>query len=167
MNWRYVLLALFLADAVPSPTSACSCLPYYSNASEALPDSKWVFTGKVVSIQIVTVPTTIYSEENGTLVPSVTMRRQALVTLETIEEWKGDGSSKYIVVAGAPPDPPLPEGMVLVNCELKLDVDKTYLVFAMGDPPAAGYCTPTTGLENAKDLIRELNQLQGQQKKNR
>ena len=153
----FALIAVVLLTMFPSAARSCSCFEYLTEPAEQLKESGLVFTGTVVSVTVVTLPRLVYSEENGEFVPSQFMDQRAVVTLRTTREWKGNGSATYTVLAGAPPDPPLPAGYVVFDCEQHLDVGKEYLVFATEGYPEASSCALGGLVEERSEAIEALD----------
>ncbi len=160
MKQRFFLVSIAFAVSLFALQEAlpCSCLPIYVNATEAAEAATFVFSGEVTEIETVTIPTTRYWDEDGELVPHVFMEKFGLVTLRVLKEWKGGGAGFYQVLAGAPPDEPLPPDMVIVDCKVHFDVGKKYLVFAHGRFPEADYCMPNAELKDSKETIKELDE---------
>jgi hypothetical protein len=151
-------LAVF-ALAVPTVATACSCLDLY-DLRHAVAKSDLVFSGEVERVGIVELPEVLYSENaSGEWVPSQHMVRKGVVTLRTLHEWKGNHAVRYTILAGAPPETPLPPGLIVADCERHLEIGHPYLIYATEGYPEADWCLPTTELERAGEQIDELNAL--------
>jgi len=137
---------------------ACSCSEYYTQPGEALHHFSLIFTGTVVAVDVVTLPRIGYTEQNASLVPFQYMERRAIVRLRVSREWKGNGASEYTVLAGAPADPPLAEGLVLVDCQEHLELGREYLVYSTDGYPEASPCAWTGPVERREDKIKALDQ---------
>jgi hypothetical protein len=155
---RIATLAVALSIILFRQGQACSCLDY-PTPTEALKKSGLVFSGEVVSVQVVLLPHVVYTEnQKHELVPSQSIDRVGLVTLRTLKEWKGNGAKEYLVLAAAPPVTPLPAGMVLVgDCRSRLELGKRYLVFATEGFTEADPCAPTGDLDSSQATVAALD----------
>jgi len=155
------LVGLISAVLLIWPTrhvKACSCLDYPADPVAELKKSGLVFSGEVVAVDTASLPRVYYTEDaNHNFIPSQGMVRVGVVTLRTIREWKGDGAKQYVVLAGAPPVTPLPQGHVLVDCQLHLELGKRYLVFATEGYAEAAYCSRTGELEQRLQDVAALD----------
>ena len=155
---RLVAAAAVLLIATARSVTACSCAEYLPDPVTALTKSGLVFTGEVVSVDTVTLPRVVYTADaDGTLVPSQYIDRVGVVTLRTIREWKGDGATQYVVLAGPPPVTPLPQGTWLADCKVHLELGKRYLVFATEGYAEANPCAPTGDLEKSTQIVAALD----------
>lgn len=153
-----LLSLLFLMGEMPA--FACSCLEILSEPKEALSKSGLVFSGRVVSIDVVHLPMVSYSEdERGELQPSQFMDRRGLVRFAVTKQWKGNPAEELYVLASAPPDPPLREGYVLVDCDVQFEIGKEYLVFTSEGITEANPCAPIELVEESGAVIRTLDRL--------
>jgi hypothetical protein len=154
--FRVLLLVACIGFLEAQPAIACSCVEYLNDPIEALAKSSLVFAGEVVSVEVISLPRITYF--NNEPEPHQFMERKALVTLRTIKEWKGAGSTKYVVLAGAPPVTPLARGEVIVDCEEHLELGQKYLIFV----EQYGYaevnpCAPTSELQWASKAVATLD----------
>jgi hypothetical protein len=152
------LLACFLPLLGASPAAACSCVDMlYNEPEEAFEKSSLVFLGHVLSVEVVELPRVVHTKKGHAYVPSQSMTRKAVVTFRVERDWKGESPRTYTILAGAPPDDPIPAGHILVSCEAHFEEGGTYLVFASGTYPEANSCTPTRGAEPNDPFVERLN----------
>jgi hypothetical protein len=154
---RVGALATVLVLGVSQRARACSCLECLTDPVVGLKKSGLVFSGEVISVEVVRLPRVVYTKgENNKLVPSQYMERVGVVTLRVLKEWKGDGASEYVVLAGAPPVTPLPQGTWLADCAVHLEVGRQYLIFATEGFAEANSCAPTGDLEKRQQDVAAL-----------
>ena len=155
---RAAPLAILLLACARQHLQACECADYPSGPVAALKKSGLVFSGEVVAVDTVSLPRVSYTESaDHKFVPSQYMARVGVVTLRAIKEWKGNGATQYVVLAGAPPVTPLPPGYVMVDCQVHLELGKRYLVFATEGYAEADYCSRTGELEQRVQDVATLD----------
>jgi hypothetical protein len=159
---RYCFALLAFVTSLAKPVQACSCAEYLTEAKEALAHSGLVFAGQVEKISVVVLPRVVYSQdEKGQLRPSAFLERRALVVFKVEKDWKAHGNERYTVLAGAPPEQPLKEGQVLVDCDVHFEVGKHYLVFTTDGYPDANPCAPTAELVGSASMVAALDRSPG------
>jgi hypothetical protein len=155
---RVGCLVILVLACTRSPLKACSCTESLTDPVAWLKKSGLVFSGEVVSVDTVSLPRVVYTEDaDHNLVPSQYMDRVGIVTLRSIREWKGNGAKQYVVLAGAPAVTPLPRGTWLADCDVHLELGKRYLVFATEGYAEANRCAPTGDLDQRQQDVAALD----------
>jgi hypothetical protein len=85
------------------------------------------------------------------------MGRKGVVKFRVLKDWRGQSPKEYVILAGAPPESPLPDGRVTVDCQQHFQVGKMYLVFASGIYPEADPCAPTKEFDPDDPYIKRLD----------
>lgn len=83
-----------------------------------------------------------------------------------IQSWKGEPAKEYTILAGAPPEKPLPPGMIIADCDVHFEKGGEYLVFTTDGYAEANACAPTGTLQKSADMVRALDQLRTKARNN-
>ena len=158
MTNKQVLVLVLFVTLSGSTAFACSCVEYLVEPGEALQKSALVFSGQVVDVRSIELPKiTFIKGVTGEFVPAQHMERRGIYTFRVIQSWKGEAAKEYTIIAGAPPEKPLPLGMILADCDAHFAKGGEYVVFTTDGYPEANPCAPTGVLR--ADVVRDMNRL--------
>jgi hypothetical protein len=132
---------------------ACSCLSPELDPVAALEPARLAVTATVIGIKRTVFKGQSKSLENGREVIEDIAVPMALVRLQVIREWKGEGKPNYDVLAQ------LVEGdtkSALAGCVTRLRLGQAYLIYAVDPSLSVTDCLPTRHTSKAKADIRAL-----------
>ena len=166
MTNRLLMLALLVTLGCPT-AFACSCVEYLVDAPEALQKSALVFSGQVVDVRSIDLPKIVFIKDgSGEFVPVQHLERRGIYTFRVIQSWKGEPAKEYTILAGAPPEKPLPPGMIIADCDVHFEKGGEYLVFTTDGYAEVNACAPTGTLQKSADMVRALDQLRTKARNN-
>jgi hypothetical protein len=146
-------LALTVSAVGASRAEACSCLSPELDPVAALEPARLAVTATVISIERTVFKGQSKSVENGREVIEDIAVPMALVRLQVIREWKGEGKPNYNVLAQ------LVEGdrkSALAGCFTRLRLGQAYLIYAVDPTLSVTDCLPTRHTSKAAADIRAL-----------
>jgi hypothetical protein len=146
-------LALALSALGAASADACSCLSPELDPVAALEPARLAVTATVIGIERTVFKGQSKSSENGREVIEEIAVPMALVRLQVIREWKGEGKPSYNVLAQLVEGDPK---SALAGCVTRLRLGQAYLIYAVDPTLSVTDCLPTRHTSKATADIRAL-----------